>query len=135
MLTSKGMAGVPGSGFLALSATASCLGVIPAGAVALLRGVDRIMGWMRVATNLLGDCVVVFAMSRWKGALDTEQAKKVLDGEIAFVQDEGEGEGEDGPVAGAEVPARPEPAAADAARDTRLDAPVQTAKEPAPEVG
>ncbi|MEU9456241.1 cation:dicarboxylase symporter family transporter [Streptomyces sp. NPDC048277] len=85
MLTSKGMAGVPGSAFLALSATASSLGVIPAGAVALLLGVDRIMDSMRVATNLLGNCVAVFAVSRWEGALDTARARKVLNQEITFV--------------------------------------------------
>ena len=79
MLTSKGMAGVPGSAFLALSATASALGVIPAAAVALLLGVDRIMDSMRVATNLLGNCVAVFAVSRWEGALDRVTAKKVLE--------------------------------------------------------
>jgi len=88
MLTSKGMAGVPGSAFLALSATASALGVIPAGAVALLLGVDRIMDSMRVATNLLGNCVAVFAVSRWEGALDKEQAKKALDGELVPAEEE-----------------------------------------------
>ncbi|WP_328975209.1 cation:dicarboxylate symporter family transporter [Streptomyces canus] len=81
MLTSKGMAGIPGSAFLALSATASSLGAIPAGAVALLLGVDRIMDSMRVVTNLLGNCVAVFAVSRWEGALDIDRAKKVLGGE------------------------------------------------------
>ena len=81
MLTSKGMAGVPGSAFLALSATASALGFIPAGAVALLLGVDRIMDSMRVVTNLLGNCVAVFAVSRWEGALDTAKAKRVLAGQ------------------------------------------------------
>ncbi|MER5980750.1 cation:dicarboxylase symporter family transporter [Streptomyces sp. NPDC001857] len=81
MLTSKGMAGVPGSAFLALSATASSLGVVPAGAVALLLGVDRVMDAMRVVTNLLGNCVAVFAVSRWEGALDMEQAKRTLAGE------------------------------------------------------
>ncbi|MGW6054861.1 cation:dicarboxylate symporter family transporter [Streptomyces sp. NPDC055189] len=98
MLTSKGMAGVPGSAFLALSATASALGVIPAGAVALLLGVDRIMDAMRVATNLLGNCVAVFVVSRWEGALDTARAKKVLAGEIAFVPEQVE------PAATAEEP-------------------------------
>ncbi|MEU4871420.1 cation:dicarboxylase symporter family transporter [Streptomyces sp. NPDC021608] len=82
MLTSKGMAGIPGSAFLALSATASSLGAVPAGAVALLLGVDRIMDSMRVVTNLLGNCVAVFAVSRWEGALDLEQARKVLDGDV-----------------------------------------------------
>ncbi|MGW7257694.1 cation:dicarboxylate symporter family transporter [Streptomyces sp. NPDC054834] len=110
MLTSKGMAGVPGSAFLALSATASSLGVIPAGAVALLLGVDRIMDSMRVTTNLLGNCVAVFAVSRWEGALDTERAKKVLDGEDVFV-----------PEAAQEAPKAAIPAA--------------VAKEPAPEAG
>jgi aerobic C4-dicarboxylate transport protein len=90
MLTSKGMAGIPGSAFLALSATASSLGAIPAGAVALLLGVDRIMDSMRVVTNLLGNCVAVFAVSRWEGALDKERAKKVLDGEIVVELDDEE---------------------------------------------
>ncbi|MFE5241084.1 MULTISPECIES: cation:dicarboxylate symporter family transporter [unclassified Streptomyces] len=88
MLSSKGMAGVPGSAFLALSATVSALGVIPAGAVALLLGVDRIMDTMRVATNLLGNCVAVFAVSKWERALDHDRARQVLDGEIAFVPEE-----------------------------------------------
>ncbi|MFJ2673957.1 cation:dicarboxylate symporter family transporter [Streptomyces sp. NPDC087525] len=78
MLTSKGMAGVPGSAFLALSATASSLGVIPAGAVALLLGADRIMDSMRVVVNLLGNCVAVFVVSRWDGALDLPLARRVL---------------------------------------------------------
>ncbi|MCZ4509016.1 cation:dicarboxylase symporter family transporter [Streptomyces sp. ActVer] len=106
MLTSKGMAGIPGSAFLALSATASSLGAIPAGAVALLLGVDRIMDSMRVVTNLLGNCVAVFAVSRWEGALDMDRAKKMLDGEIAFVE-------EDVTPAGS---------------DPKADAPSQTAK-------
>jgi aerobic C4-dicarboxylate transport protein len=128
MLTSKGMAGVPGSAFLALSATASSLGVIPAGAVALLLGVDRIMDSMRVATNLLGNCVAVFAVSRWEGALDTERAKKVLDGEIAFVEEDD--------VPTAEAPAlQPDLVKADVpARSAEADVPAQAAKEPAPEV-
>ncbi|MGW6903363.1 cation:dicarboxylate symporter family transporter [Streptomyces sp. NPDC054940] len=100
MLTSKGMAGVPGSAFLALSATASALGVIPAGAVALLLGVDRIMDSMRVATNLLGNCVAAFAVSRWEGALDTGRARKVLNGEVVFVPDRDE----EAPVTDAPVP-------------------------------
>jgi aerobic C4-dicarboxylate transport protein len=51
MLTSKGMAGVPGSSFLALPATVAAIGhgPIPVAAVALLLGVDRVMDSMRVA--------------------------------------------------------------------------------------
>lgn len=133
MLTSKGMAGVPGSAFLALSATASSLGVIPAGAIALLLGVDRIMDSMRVATNLLGNCVAVFAVSRWEGALDLERAKKVLDGEIAFVEEDDEPRAEapaqPEPVPDPELDVEPEPVA-------KADVPAQAVavKEPAPEV-
>ncbi|WP_428986475.1 cation:dicarboxylate symporter family transporter [Streptomyces camelliae] len=104
MLTSKGMAGVPGSAFLALSATASALGVVPAGAVALLLGVDRIMDSMRVATNLLGNCVAAFAVARWEGALDAGRAKKALSGEAAFVPEEHDGTAAPGPD-GTAVPA------------------------------
>lgn len=104
MLTSKGMAGIPGSAFLALSATASSLGAIPAGAVALLLGVDRIMDSMRVVTNLLGNCVAVFAVSRWEGALDLERAKRVLDGETAAVgEEEPGGSARPGPTARPDV--------------------------------
>jgi aerobic C4-dicarboxylate transport protein len=123
MLTSKGMAGVPGSAFLALSATASSLGVIPAGAVALLLGVDRIMDSMRVATNLLGNCVAVFAVSRWEGALDTERAKKMLDGEIAFVEEDDEPRTQESATHG------PGPESA------KAEVPARSTKEPTPEVG
>ncbi|MGO4422870.1 cation:dicarboxylase symporter family transporter, partial [Streptomyces sp. MCAF7] len=105
MLTSKGMAGVPGSAFLALSATASALGVIPAAAVALLLGVDRIMDSMRVATNLLGNCVAVFAVSRWEGALDMAKAKRVLDGERPVVEEEAAAPAEAAPDADADADA------------------------------
>lgn len=80
MLTSKGMAGIPGSAFLALSATAAAVGVIPAGAVALLLGADRIMDTMRVVTNLLGNCVATFVVARWERGLDTEAARAAFAG-------------------------------------------------------
>ncbi|KAA8877469.1 C4-dicarboxylate transporter DctA [Nocardia colli] len=83
MLTSKGMAGVPGSSFLALSATITAIGhgSIPVAAVALLLGADRIMDSMRVTVNLLGNCVATFVVAKWEGQLDTERMRKVLDGE------------------------------------------------------
>ncbi|WP_122618174.1 cation:dicarboxylase symporter family transporter [Streptomyces sp. Tu 4128] len=114
MLTSKGMAGVPGSAFLALSATASALGVIPAGAVALLLGVDRIMDTMRVATNLLGNCVAVFAVSKWEGALDRTRAREVLDGEHEFIAERDAGPARPADAAGA----APAPAAVAPGKDT-----------------
>ena len=82
MLTSKGMAGIPGSAFLALSATVSALGVLPAGAVALLLAADRLMDTMRVVTNLLGNCVATFVVARWEGLLDTAAAREALAGKV-----------------------------------------------------
>ncbi|MBM7766787.1 Na+/H+-dicarboxylate symporter [Glutamicibacter nicotianae] len=64
LLTSKGMAGVPGSSFLALSATAAALGIFPVAGVALLLGADHIMDSMRVAVNLLGNCVATFVVAK-----------------------------------------------------------------------
>lgn len=78
LLTSKGMAGVPGSAFLALSATATALGIFPVSGVALLLGADRIMDSMRVFINLLGNCVATFVVANWEGELDHEQMKRVF---------------------------------------------------------
>jgi aerobic C4-dicarboxylate transport protein len=82
MLTSKGMAGVPGSSFLALSATVAAIGhgAIPVAAVALLLGADRIMDSMRVSVNLLGNCVATFVVANWEGQLDKQRIRDVLDG-------------------------------------------------------
>jgi aerobic C4-dicarboxylate transport protein len=72
MLTSKGMAGVPGSAFLALSATAGALGIFPVAGVALLLGADRLMDSMRVVVNLLGNCVATFMVAKWEGQFDRQ---------------------------------------------------------------
>jgi aerobic C4-dicarboxylate transport protein len=77
------MAGVPGSSFLALSATVAAIGhgAIPVAAIALLLGADRIMDSMRVSVNLLGNCVATFVVANWEGQLDKERMRKVLNGE------------------------------------------------------
>jgi aerobic C4-dicarboxylate transport protein len=87
MLTSKGMAGVPGSSFLALSATATAIGAYPVAGVALLLGADRIMDSMRVFVNLLGNCVATFVVAKWEGQLDVERMHAVLNGEVAIGDD------------------------------------------------
>lgn len=78
MLTSKGMAGVPGSSFLALSATATALGIFPVAGVALLLGADRLMDSMRVSVNLLGNCVATFVVSHWEKGLDHDQMQRAF---------------------------------------------------------
>ncbi|MGW1162678.1 cation:dicarboxylate symporter family transporter [Streptomyces sp. NPDC002513] len=80
ILSSKGMAGIPGSAFLALSATVSALHVVPVGAIALLLAADRLMDTMRVVTNLIGNCVATFVVARWEGVLDKDAARAALAG-------------------------------------------------------
>ncbi|MBI3212968.1 MAG: C4-dicarboxylate transporter DctA [Mycobacterium sp.] len=97
MLTSKGMAGVPGSSFLALSATIAAIGhgAIPVAAVALLLGADRIMDSMRVSVNLLGNCVATFVVANWEGQLDKDRMQRVLSGEdVAPLEEEDPAGGE-----------------------------------------
>ncbi len=80
MLTSKGMAGVPGSSFLALSATAAAIGAFPVAGVALLLGADRLMDSMRVFVNLLGNCVATFVVAKSEGRLDRDKLRETLEG-------------------------------------------------------
>jgi aerobic C4-dicarboxylate transport protein len=87
MLTSKGMAGVPGSSFLALSATAAAIGAYPVAGVALMLGADRIMDSMRVFVNLLGNCVATLVVARWEGQLDRERLHDVLAGRVTVGDD------------------------------------------------
>ncbi|MCT9871261.1 cation:dicarboxylate symporter family transporter [Paenarthrobacter aurescens] len=91
MLTSKGMAGVPGSAFLALSATAGALGIFPVAGVALLLGADRLMDSMRVVVNLLGNCVATFVVSKWEGQFDREAMLASFRGEDATPESTGPG--------------------------------------------
>ncbi|TWH58095.1 aerobic C4-dicarboxylate transport protein [Desulfitobacterium sp. LBE] len=82
MLTSKGMAGIPGSAFVALTASASATGLIPAAAVTLMFGPDRFMGKIRVFVNIIGYACATFVVARWEGLLDIERAQGVLAGKI-----------------------------------------------------
>ncbi len=83
LLTSKGMAGIPGSAFVALSATAAATGSISMAAVALMLAPDRFMGNYRTTVNIIGYAVATFVISRWEGLLDKNRAKDVLDGKVS----------------------------------------------------
>ena len=78
MLTSKGAAGVTGSGFITLAATLSAVPAIPSAGLALLVGVDRFMSEVRAVTNLIGNAVATVAIAKWDGALDLARARDVL---------------------------------------------------------
>src|SRR6266545_2024125 len=79
LLTSKGAAGVTGSGFITLAATLAAVPSIPPAGLALLVGVDRFMSEVRAITNLIGNAVATVAIARWDRALDLDRARRVLD--------------------------------------------------------
>ncbi len=70
MLTSKGAAGVTGSGFVVLAATLSAVGSVPVGGLALILGIDRFMSEARAITNVIGNGVASLVVAKWTGDLD-----------------------------------------------------------------
>jgi aerobic C4-dicarboxylate transport protein len=78
LLTSKGAAGVTGSGFIVLAATLSALGSLPVTALALILGIDRFMSEARALTNLVGNGVATLVVAKWCGALDDERLREEL---------------------------------------------------------
>ena len=90
LLTSKGAAGVTGSGFIVLAATLSAVGHVPVAGLALILGIDRFMSEARALTNLIGNGVATVVVARWTGELDTERMRRTLDGETAEEADDPE---------------------------------------------
>ncbi|POZ55713.1 C4-dicarboxylate transport protein [Lysinibacillus sphaericus] len=82
MLTSKGAAGVTGSGFITLAATLAAFPMIPVEGIALLIGVDRFMSEARAVTNLIGNGVATVVVSKMEKEFDTDQEKRALSGEM-----------------------------------------------------
>ena len=78
LLTSKGAAGITGSGFIVLAATLSAVGTVPVAGLALILGIDRFMSEARALTNLIGNGVATLVVAKWTGDLDTEQLDKHL---------------------------------------------------------
>jgi aerobic C4-dicarboxylate transport protein len=81
LLTSKGAAGVTGSGFIVLAATLSAVGHVPVAGLALILGIDRFMSEARALTNLIGNGVATVVVGKWCGEVDTERMQRVLDRE------------------------------------------------------
>lgn len=75
MVTSKGIAGVPGVSFVVLLATLGSVG-IPLEGLAFIAGVDRIMDMARTALNVVGNALAVLVIARWENQFDAEQAKQ-----------------------------------------------------------
>ena len=83
LLTSKGAAGVTGSGFIVLAATLSAVGHVPVAGLALILGIDRFMSEARALTNLIGNGVATVVVGRWCGEVDVNRMRRMLDGESA----------------------------------------------------
>ncbi|KKB75688.1 MULTISPECIES: cation:dicarboxylate symporter family transporter [Bacillus] len=77
MVTSKGMAAVPGTSFVVLLATLGTIGV-PAEGLAFIAGVDRIMDMARTVVNLTGNALAAVVMSKWEGEYDAQKGDAVL---------------------------------------------------------
>ncbi|MCY8045074.1 cation:dicarboxylate symporter family transporter [Bacillus haynesii] len=77
MVTSKGMAAVPGTSFVVLLATLGTIGV-PAEGLAFIAGVDRIMDMARTVVNLTGNALAAVVMSKWEGEYDAIKGQTVL---------------------------------------------------------
>lgn len=73
LLTSKGAAGITGSGFIVLAATLSAVGGVPVAGLALILGIDRFMSEARALTNLVGNGVATLVVARWTGDVDMER--------------------------------------------------------------
>ncbi|MNN41801.1 Proton glutamate symport protein [compost metagenome] len=75
MVTSKGIAGVPGVSFVVLLATLGSVG-IPLEGLAFIAGVDRIMDMARTALNVIGNALAVLVVSKWEGVYDQKKGER-----------------------------------------------------------
>ncbi len=83
LLTSKGAAGVTGSGFIVLAATLSAVGGVPVAGLALILGIDRFMSEARALTNLIGNGVATIVVGKWCGELDEKKLCAHLNNETS----------------------------------------------------
>ena len=78
LLTSKGAAGVTGSGFITLAATLSAIPTIPVAGLALILGIDRFMSEARALTNIIGNGVATVVAAKWENELDEKKLHAML---------------------------------------------------------
>jgi aerobic C4-dicarboxylate transport protein len=78
LLTSKGAAGVTGSGFITLAATLPAVGHIPVASIALILGIDRFMSEGRALTNIIGNAVATIFIAKWEKEIDLDIANETI---------------------------------------------------------
>ena len=81
IISSKGAAGVTGSGFVTLAATLSVVPGIPVAGLALILGVDRFMSECRALTNFVGNAVATIVVARWERGVDPATLRAAFRGE------------------------------------------------------
>lgn len=79
LVTSKGAAGVTGSGFIVLTSTLTILQVIPLEGLALLIGVDRFMSEGRALTNMIGNTIATVVIAKSEKAIDMDMYRRVVE--------------------------------------------------------
>lgn len=85
MITSKGAAGVTGSGFVTLAATIAVVPTIPIEGMALILGIDRFMSECRALTNFIGNGIATIFVARWENELDRNKMALALNRRDAAV--------------------------------------------------
>ena len=81
LLTSKGAAGVTGSGFIVLAATLGAVGHVPVAGLALILGMDRFMSEARALTNLVGNAVATIVVGKWCDSVNDAKLQAHLNNE------------------------------------------------------
>jgi len=82
MVTSKGAAGVTGSGFVVLASTLTAVKVIPVEGLALLLGVDRFMSEARAITNFIGNGVATVFLANNEKEFDRNKMEAAFAHEV-----------------------------------------------------
>jgi aerobic C4-dicarboxylate transport protein len=78
IISSKGAAGVTGSGFIVLAATLQATHKIPVEGMALIFGVDRFMSECRSLTNFVGNAVAAIVVARSEGAVEPARLREAF---------------------------------------------------------
>jgi aerobic C4-dicarboxylate transport protein len=79
LLTSKGAAGVTGSGFIVLASTLTALKVIPLAGLGILIGVDRFMSEGRALINFIGNTIATVIIAKSEGEIDQVKYRQVVE--------------------------------------------------------
>lgn len=78
MISTKGIAGVPGAALIILAGTATAFG-IPVEGVAMLLGIDRVLDMARTMCNVTGNCIAGLVVARWEHEISAEHLNSYIE--------------------------------------------------------